>query len=90
MEADGRWLLSGVCEQWKGALFCCKHAKGPPFTAEGVDLTPVKALCREAGVNRSGNTGLIVFFDFLERKYIKGDFFCGRKCFMMFYGPACD
>lgn len=41
-EADGRWLLSGVCEQY------CKHTKGPPFTAEGVDLTPAKALCREA------------------------------------------
>lgn len=89
MKTDGRWLLSGACEQRKCAVFCCKHAKGPPFTAEGVDLTPVKALCREAGVNGSGNTGLLVFFDFPERKYIKGDFFCGRKCSAALCGLTC-
>ncbi len=52
-EAGGRWLLSGVGEQK------CKPAKGPPFKAEGVISAPAKVSGREAGMNRSGNTGEI-------------------------------
>lgn len=51
-EADGRWLLSGAYEQG------CKYAKGPPFKAEGVYLTPAKASAVRHEANRSGNTGL--------------------------------
>jgi hypothetical protein len=50
-EADRRWLLSGAYEQG------CKYAKGPPFKAEGVYLTPAKASAVRHEANRSGNTG---------------------------------
>ena len=50
-ERNRRWLLSGAYEQG------CKYAKGPPFKAEGVYLTPAKASAVRHEANRSGNTG---------------------------------
>lgn len=68
MEISRRWLLSGAPNIECLGGVPCKAAMGPPFTAEeciafrqnglyGKDCTH-GGFCLEAGMNRSGNTGI--------------------------------